>query len=1003
MPQVIPFIAGYAGQALFGSQLVSALFTFASAAAVGNYQRRKAQRNARDRFNASLTDRTAMAALTQGARSRVYGRARNVDGVIFKGTWGADNRYYTLVVAVAGHEVDAIEDVYFNDVLVTLDGSGYVQTAPYAVTERRTISQDISISAGAGNVTLSQTPVSGTVKGSYSTYIGTQSQSDFTTTVTVVGSTASVSGIPDGVSTVQVSYQYDAVRSFARVRKYLGAAGQDLSSVLSPNFPAITSADKFQGIALLLVDLEYSQDAYPNGVPNISAVMRGAKILDTRTSTTAWTQNNAMIGRDWALYAYGGGMSSAQFEATACETAANACDVDSTFTTGATPVTMDTYQAGIVIPLDANPAEAMDEIVESMAGRWGWAGGKLRMVAGAFRSSVATITEDWCTDVADIEIVSAPPRSELVNGYRATIANRDNAYIAEPMPELAPSAYVTSDGQKLLREVQFGGVTKREHALHIAGVLLRDARQGLSVKLPCNMRAWQLELFDVVAVTLPTFGWSAKTFEVLGWEYTLAGGVLLTLKETVASIYTVDAAFTGLENEDNTDLPDPTVVEQITGFAVANDTATQQDGSSVARVRATWTAVTDINVLQSGWVEVQYLRLGLASGDALYGKWLSTLVRGDQSAAYISDLKPGGVYLFMARAINTIGVRGKWSSHQIIAVGSGSIGGGNLLANSGFEVDSNADGVADSWLSFSSGTTGTVTNTTPTSGMRGSKAQRVDCTALGTTPGTDRIGIEQALVQLGSLAGTKVAVSCAFSASAQTDMQIQLVWKTSGGSTISTDTFTAPNPASLDLRRVAFTATVPATCTQADLYAWVTPQTGRASSACAALWDDVQLQSGAVPTDWAPRADEILAGAVGTTQLASGAATAVTVLTQTSLQFGAGNSNVSATSLNHTFDEATTYEIAFTASVVIDTNAANGTLTFSFSASGTGAFNGDGVPVFSHVTTGGNGVTLPISHSLTLVLSGAGPWSFTPLWTRSSTSNVYTINSMHLRITKIKR
>ena len=57
----------------------------------------------------SLEDRLVMTATANGRRSRVYGRVRNVDGVVFKQTHGTHKQFYTLVISLAGHEVDAIE------------------------------------------------------------------------------------------------------------------------------------------------------------------------------------------------------------------------------------------------------------------------------------------------------------------------------------------------------------------------------------------------------------------------------------------------------------------------------------------------------------------------------------------------------------------------------------------------------------------------------------------------------------------------------------------------------------------------------------------------------------------------------------------------------------------------------------------------------------------------------------------------------------------------------
>ena len=44
----------------------------------------------------------------------------------------------------------------------------------------------------------------------------------------------------------------------------------------------ISTNDRFRGIAYIYSKLTYDTDAFPNGIPNISAIVQGKKILDTR-------------------------------------------------------------------------------------------------------------------------------------------------------------------------------------------------------------------------------------------------------------------------------------------------------------------------------------------------------------------------------------------------------------------------------------------------------------------------------------------------------------------------------------------------------------------------------------------------------------------------------------------------------------------------------------------------------------------------------------------------
>lgn len=64
-------------------------------------------------------------------RQIIYGRTRVGGNTVYmEGT--NSNKYLHIVIAFAGHEVDAVEKIYFNDEEVVFDGSGNVTTGSYA-------------------------------------------------------------------------------------------------------------------------------------------------------------------------------------------------------------------------------------------------------------------------------------------------------------------------------------------------------------------------------------------------------------------------------------------------------------------------------------------------------------------------------------------------------------------------------------------------------------------------------------------------------------------------------------------------------------------------------------------------------------------------------------------------------------------------------------------------------------------------------------------------------
>ena len=70
--------------------------------------------------DSSLSNRSQMTRNPISARSMVYGKCRVSGTIVYLSTTGTKNEFLHIVVTLAGHEVEAIDEVYFNDELVPL-------------------------------------------------------------------------------------------------------------------------------------------------------------------------------------------------------------------------------------------------------------------------------------------------------------------------------------------------------------------------------------------------------------------------------------------------------------------------------------------------------------------------------------------------------------------------------------------------------------------------------------------------------------------------------------------------------------------------------------------------------------------------------------------------------------------------------------------------------------------------------------------------------------------
>jgi hypothetical protein len=114
---------------------------------------------------------------------------------------------------------------------------------------------------------------------------------------------------------------------YVRIKKYLGTDAQTADTDLVAECPDLwTTAHRGRGVAYLYLRLRFQQDIFPNGIPNVRAIVRGKKCYDPRDGGTRYTRNWALQVRDWLAADYGLDCDSDELDDTSHIAAANICD-----------------------------------------------------------------------------------------------------------------------------------------------------------------------------------------------------------------------------------------------------------------------------------------------------------------------------------------------------------------------------------------------------------------------------------------------------------------------------------------------------------------------------------------------------------------------------------------------------------------------------------------------------------------------------------------------------
>lgn len=374
----------------------------------------------------------------------------------------------------------------------------------------------------------------------------------------------------------------------------------------------------------------------------------------------AWSENTALHAINYATHPLGGRLPWDQIDMPWFESEANACDVSTTYTIGDKDFVRPLYRSSYLASTAQQPTDVLTDLCAAMGGEWAYVDGALRICAGAYRTPVLDIDERWLQGNQPVQIQAAAERDSLVNAINGTFIDASQAYRAVPFPEVpqdtpaSPNPYADIDGGKLSRDIEYGAIEFEGQAQYVAACQVRKARQGLTVRLKCNMRAWQAQTFDHVTLSLARFGWADKVFQVRKDGFTIDGGVELVLRETGASIWDMDAGFPTVDPEPNTKLPDPwwiPPVENLTADSGNAHLLMQADGTIVSRVWVTWDAVTDPRLLDStGFIDISWRRM---VDDVT--EWKTIRVAGSAPGAYIAPAPDLQFILIRAQSIGAVG------------------------------------------------------------------------------------------------------------------------------------------------------------------------------------------------------------------------------------------------------------------------------------------------------------------------------------------------------------
>lgn len=360
-----------------------------------------------------------------------------------------------------------------------------------------------------------------------------------------------------------------------RVKKHLGTASDPADATLISEVPTKwTSNSVLRGYCYSYIRLDLNEPEFQGGLPSVEVLLRGKKLFDVRTSTTAWSQNNALVIYDY-LTSEMCGVPSTDLPTAQFITAANVCDEAETFG--------NKYTFNGTVAADQDQAKVLEQMAQSMAGSlvattWD-------ISAGKYIAPVLALTQSDI--VGSIAIIPGTSEADLYNGVKGQYISSETLYVATDFKPYQNAAYVTADGGELWTNIDFPFTDAVQRVHNLARIFAEDQRNGYTVKAGFSLKAWDLKIGQRVTLTSTLFGWSSKIFRVTDKTYSLTSPVELTLKEDAASIWDYADAVTA-DSTPNTGLPDPFLLALPTNVNMV-ETLYETTGSAGVKAKATLT------------------------------------------------------------------------------------------------------------------------------------------------------------------------------------------------------------------------------------------------------------------------------------------------------------------------------------------------------------------------------------------------------------------------------
>jgi len=280
---------------------------------------------------------------------------------------------------------------------------------------------------------------------------------------------------------------------------------------------------------------------------NIKGLVKGRKVYDYRLDTELIKPNvnNASFiaystNPVWCLIDYmintdfGMSVNPNKIDWDAAVIAADACDATVSIPSGSEKrFTCN----GVIFGTDSHKTN-INKILSAMNGMMTYSNGKFVIRAGIYEAPTVSLNEDHLQ--GGISLKTSVERSDRFNTVTGTFIDPTQNHKSVEFRSVQIASALTRDNNEVLtKEVQLPMTNSQYMAQRIAYKLIKQSDLQQVLIFPANLAGVQVAVGSRINITISELGWTDKVFMCLGWSFSDSGngGVILTLREDASTAY----------------------------------------------------------------------------------------------------------------------------------------------------------------------------------------------------------------------------------------------------------------------------------------------------------------------------------------------------------------------------------------------------------------------------------------------------------------------------------